>query len=237
MAGQGSCPPVPGWGVGAGSGNRVAAGELWCLQPPSLNVAPGCGVNATENPPLRDRGPPLCPLRGIGVTLPPSLAAEALWWCGTRVPPLRRTGLVPSDHGDEMRLCRLRQPPAAGWIWHGAGHVALPKWCESPPRGARYAKAGTGRGVGLWRGAVVWGRGVGLRCGVVAQGGCCSGTPGWWVAGAKQSMEKGETEAAVGCTPESCSPCGAVPVPTRGWGLRGSRGAAEPGVTGAPALA
>lgn len=76
---------------------------------------------------------------------------------------------------------------------------------------------------------VVWGRGV-------AQGGCCSGTPGW-VAGAKQSMEKGETETAAGCAPESRSPCGAVPVPTRGRGLCGSWGAAGPGVTGAPRLA
>lgn len=50
---------------------------------------------------------------------------------------------------------------------------------------------------------------------------------------AKQSMEKGETEAAVGCTLESRSPCRAVPVTARGWEL----GGIGPGVTGAPGLA
>lgn len=44
---------------------------------------------------------------------------------------------------------------------------------------------------------------------------------------AKQSMEKGETEAAVGCPPESCSLCRAVPVTTLGAG--GARCNRSPG--------
>lgn len=52
-------------------------------------------------------------------------------------------------------------------------------------------------------------------------------------ARAKQSMEEEETEAAVGCTPGSCSLCRAVPVTARGQGW----GPGGPGVTGAPGLA
>lgn len=81
----------------------------------------------------------------------------------TRVPALRRMEPVPSDHGDETRLCRLCQTPSAGQICHSARHVALPRRRQSPPHGIVMqrlawpwcgAVAG-GYGGGLWRGVRV----------------------------------------------------------------------------------
>lgn len=86
-----------------------------------------------------------------------------------------------------------------------------------------------GRDVGLWdHGAVMWGCGAvmfrGHGMGLWGHGALGAG----WVSfghivSVKQSLEKRETEAAVECTPESCSPCGAVPVTMRCRGLGGSR--------------
>lgn len=82
--------------------------------------------------------------------------------------------------------------------------------------------------VGPWDGTVVWGCGA-MVWGYGVQGpwhgmwGHGALGAGWVLFGhtasAKQSMEKGETEAAVGCPPVSCSPYRAVPVTARGWGL------------------
>lgn len=94
--------------------------------------------------------------------------------------------------------------------------------------------------MGLWdHGAVMWGCGAvmfrGHGMGLWGHGALGAG----WVSfghivSVKQSLEKRETEAAVECTPESCSPCcqglSLSPCDAGGWW------AAGPGVTGAPGM-
>lgn len=195
-------------------------GEPWRLQPPSLKVAsPAAGLMPQRTPRSRTRVP--CFVLSMASVSPffPAPLLKHSGGAGRGSPRCAGWDLYLQTTGTrcgKATCANHRQPSGSGMVlgtWPCRSGVSHSPTALVMQRLAR---------------AVMWGRGVGPWCGAVVQGGCCLGTPGW-VAGAKQRGEKGETEAAVGCASESRSPCGAVPVPTWGQGLRGDRGGGQLG--------